>query len=82
MEELLHGDEKSIYGDKAYVSAEWQKRFEEQGIAWNITRKAKRGAPLSKKDEKWNKCVSKIRAKGEHPFRILKHLSRIYKKQI
>jgi IS5 family transposase len=74
MEELLHGEETEIYGDKAYVNSEKQAHFEEQGKKWNINRKAKRGTSLTKKDEKWNKRVSKIRAKGEHAFRVLKHL--------
>jgi transposase, IS5 family len=74
MEELLHGKEAEIYGDKAYVNSEKQAIFEGNGVKWNINRKAKRGASLTKKDEQWNKKVSKIRAKGEHAFRVLKHL--------
>lgn len=74
MEELLHGEEKEIYGDKAYVSAERKQRYEAQGARWYVARKGTRNRPLSKKDQEWNKRRSRIRARGEHPFGVVKHL--------
>jgi IS5 family transposase len=74
MEELLHGDEDEIYGDKAYVSSERQTRYESQGKVWKVSRKAKRGSSLSKRDEKWNHRSSKVRARGEHAFGVVKSL--------
>ena len=74
MEELLHGDEEKIYGDKAYACAERKERFESRGIEWNIVRKGNRQRELSKKDREWNRRKSKVRAKGEHAFGVVKHL--------
>ena len=73
-EELLHGDEQSIYGDKAYASKIHKQHFESEGVEWNVSRKGAPGKPLSKKDRKWNQQKSKVRAKGEHPFGVIKHL--------
>jgi IS5 family transposase len=44
-----------------------------KGNQWYFGMKAHVGTD-TKKDEKENKRVSKIRAKGEHAFRVLKHL--------
>ena len=49
MKELLHGDEKEIYGDKAYVSAERKHKYEARGVRWNVARKGVPNRPLSKK---------------------------------
>ncbi|MCB0329722.1 MAG: IS5 family transposase [Bdellovibrionales bacterium] len=74
MEELLHGDEKKIYGDKAYASKEKKEKYEAQGVHWNVARRGNRSRSLSKKDKEWNRRKSKVRAKGEHPFGVIKHL--------
>lgn len=74
MEDLLHGDEKQIYGDKAYASQEKKEQYEAAGVQWNVSRKATRNRSLSKKDKQWNRTRSRVRAKGEHPFGIVKHL--------
>jgi IS5 family transposase len=49
MEELLHGDEKGMYGDKAYVSAERKQKYEAQGVKWYVARKGVPNRTLSKK---------------------------------
>ena len=74
MEELLHGEEEKVYGDKAYASTERKERYESEGVEWNISRKGNRKQALSKKDKEWNRRKSKVRAKGEHPFGVVKHL--------
>jgi hypothetical protein len=40
MDELLHGEELVVYGDKAYASEEKKKGYEAKGIEWCINRKA------------------------------------------
>jgi IS5 family transposase len=74
MDELLHGEELAVYGDKAYASEEKRKEYEAKGIGWFINRKANRGHQLTQEDVECNHRQSQIRAKGEHAFLVVKHL--------
>jgi IS5 family transposase len=74
MDELIHGDEIAVYGDKAYTSEHRKTRYEANGIKWCINRKANRGQQLTAEDKQYNHQQSQIRAKGEHAFRVVKHL--------
>ncbi len=75
---LLHGKEKIICGDKGYSSDKDKSQFREAGIFCAVLDKAKRGKAgsvsrkLSQKQQKRNERLSSIRAKVEHPFRIIK----------
>ena len=51
MKELLHGDEKEIYSDKAYVSAKRKQKYKAYGVRWNVARKGALNRPVSKKDQ-------------------------------
>jgi transposase, IS5 family len=79
MDKLLHGKELSVYGDKAYASKEKKQDYEARGIEWCIKRKANRGQQLTLEDKAYNHQQGKIRAKGEHAFRVVKHLWRYQK---
>ena len=74
MDELLHGEEVAVYGDKAYVNEGKKTEYEAKGIEWRINRKANRGQQLTQEDKEYNHRQSQIRAKGEHAFRIVKHV--------
>ena len=74
MDDLLHGEEGAVYGDKAYVSEEKKQEYEGKGIGWCIKRKANRGHRLSEEDEEYNHRQGRIRAKVEHAFLVVKHL--------
>ena len=74
MDELLHGEETAVYGDKAYASEEKKKDYESRGIDWRVKRKANRGQSLSQEDKDYNHLQGQTRAKGEHAFRVVKHL--------
>ncbi|MDD5095294.1 MAG: transposase, partial [Dehalococcoidia bacterium] len=71
---LLHGEEKSVYGDKAYSNTGKSQEFESQGIEWHIDRKGSAGHPLTQEDKDWNHEQHRTRAKGEHAFLVVKHL--------
>ena len=72
--DLLHGEEKAIFGDRGYVSKEDKTWARSQGIFWGVPdRKAPSGS-LSQSQQRRNKRTSSIRAKVEHPFRVIKHL--------
>jgi IS5 family transposase len=74
MDELLHGEEKAVYGDKAYAGEDRQKECESRGIEWCVKRKAYRWKQLSEEDEEYNHRQGKVRAKGEHAFGVVKNL--------
>jgi len=74
MNELLHGEEEAVYGDKAYAGEERQKECESRGIEWRVKRKAYRGKQLSEEDKEYNHRHGRIRAKVEHVFQVVKHL--------
>jgi IS5 family transposase len=74
MDELLHGEEQSVYGDRAYTSEKKKKEYEDRGIKWCVNRKAYRHHRLTPEDIEYNHRQSQIRAKGEHAFLVVKHL--------
>jgi IS5 family transposase len=73
-DDLLHGDEREIYGDKAYCDEKRRQAFRAKGVRWRVSLKAKRGAELSERDKKWNKSRNRVRAKVEHSFGIVKNV--------
>jgi len=74
MDQLLHGEEGAVYGDKAYASEEKKQEYEGKGIEWRVKRKANRGHQLTQEDLDYNQQHGQIRAKGEHAFLVVKHL--------
>ncbi len=73
-EDLLHGEEKAIFGDKGYVHKKDKHLARDAEIYWGILDRRSNVRPLSKKQKKRNLRLSKVRAKVEHPFRIVKDL--------
>lgn len=74
MEDLLHGEERVVYGDKAYAGAERQAQYQQRGVEWRVNRKARRGRKLNIADRSFNKKSNRVRAHVEHAFGIVKHL--------
>ncbi|HJX69375.1 MAG TPA: IS5 family transposase [Dehalococcoidia bacterium] len=74
MDELIHGEEQAVYGDRAYTSEKKKQEYEARGIKWCINRKACRHYQLTPEDVTYNHNQSQIRAKGEHAFLVVKHL--------
>lgn len=72
MDELLHGDEQVVYGDKGYAVEARRQAMCEKAIRWGVLAKAARDRSLTEQQEARNKRVSSIRAKVEHPFRVIK----------
>ena len=71
-DELLHGEETSVWADKGYVSAEREAAFGQGGKVWGVMRKAPKGGKLHPIDEDINRIIAMVRAKVEHPFRVVK----------
>ena len=74
MDELVHGEEQAVYGDRAYTSEKKKKEYEDKGIKWCVNRKSCRHYQLTPEDVEYNHKQSQVRAKGEHSFLIVKHL--------
>ncbi|PWE26515.1 IS5 family transposase [Pararhodobacter marinus] len=70
--ELLHGDEDSVWADKGYVSAEREVEFKAAGKIWGVMRKAPKGGDMHPLDARINRIIASVRAKVEHPFRVIK----------
>jgi IS5 family transposase len=72
---LLHGEESVFYGDQAYWKEADRQAFEAQGVRYRVNRRAPGGNKnLSPRWRKINRIRSRTRARGEHPFRVVKHL--------
>jgi IS5 family transposase len=68
--DLLHGDERELYGDSAY-HAEWlAETCQANGIKYRVNRRGK----LSATERRRNQARSRHRARGEHGFHVVKRL--------
>jgi len=72
MDRLIREDDRAVYGDKGYVSAEKKRAAEDAGVLWAVKEKAKPGRKLSKRQQARNRRFGKVRAKVEHVFRVMK----------
>lgn len=72
LEGLLHGEEKAIFGDKGYYDDKEKRKARDQGIFWGVLDRGRRAHPLSSSQHKWNRKMSAIRSKVEHPFQVIK----------
>jgi IS5 family transposase len=79
LENLLHGNEKTVFGDSAYVRMNDKRNARADGIYYGISDRGFRKHPLSSSQRKRNHKHSSVRAKVEHPFRVIKHLWGHYK---
>jgi IS5 family transposase len=70
--DLLHGAETRVWGDSAYTGQS-EVLEEHAPNAQDFTHaKGRRSAPLTEEDKRKNHTKSKVRAKVEHVFRVLK----------
>jgi len=73
LHDLLHGKEQAIFGDSGYACDEDKEACRQYGVVhWKVNDKGKRNHPLSSTQRKKNRRKSSVRAKVEHPFRIIK----------
>lgn len=71
-DELLHGKEEAIFGDKGYFNSKRKHEIRRQGIFCGILDKASGKIPLSSSQKKRNRKLSSVRAVVEHPFQVIK----------
>ena len=67
---LLHGQESTLYGDKAYDNADTKAHWEAEGGRYRVNKRGKR----TPQRDRINATRSRIRARGEHAFHVVKRL--------
>ena len=71
--DLLHGDERRVYGDSAYTGQRNQLNMQAPEAKDFTHKRGRRNHPLTEKERKANRNKSKIRPRVEHVFGIIKH---------
>lgn len=75
MPKLLHGEERAVYGDRAYWKESDREAFEARGVRYRVNRRAaSKSKPLSERWRGINRARSRTRARGEHAFHVVKRL--------
>lgn len=72
--ELLHGEETVLYGDKAYWVEADRVACEAAGIRYRVNRRGTAAHPVSERWRAINRARSRVRARGEHAFHVVKRL--------
>jgi IS5 family transposase len=72
--DLLHGQERELFGDQAYWKEDDRKFLEAWGVRYRINRRPTSQRPLSERWRMINRARSRTRARGEHAFRVVKQL--------
>lgn len=72
--DLLHGEEREVFADQAYWKEADRQAFEAHGVRYRVNRRPSPGKALSERWRKINRARSRTRARGEHPFRVIKQL--------
>ena len=72
--DLLHGEETRVWGDSAYAGQGDVIREHAPNAQDFTNQKGYRNRPLSEADAARNRTKSKVRAKVEHPFLVLKRI--------
>ena len=72
--QLLHGQERELYGDQAYWSEMHRLAARESGVRYRVNRRPNPGRPLTAHQRALNRLRSATRARGEHAFHVVKNL--------
>ena len=71
---LLHGEETVLYGDRAYWSERDRQACEAVGLRYRVNRRGTEHHPVSEYWRQINRARSRVRARGEHAFHVVKQL--------
>ncbi|UYP30948.1 IS5 family transposase [Pseudomonas sp. Z8(2022)] len=78
VDKLLHGQENMVAADAGYIGVEKRPEHEGREVIWQIAarrstyKKLGKSNPLYKAKRKIEKAKAQVRAKVEHPFRVIK----------
>lgn len=79
VDKLLHGEENMVGADAGYTGVEKRPEHEGREVIWQIAarrstyKKLSKRSALYKAKRKIEKAKAQVRAKVEHPFRVIKH---------
>ena len=74
LEDLLHGEETRVWGDSAYAGQGEVLREHAPKAKDFTNKKSSRNRPLTNAQRGQNRTKSKVRAKVEHPFLVIKRI--------
>jgi IS5 family transposase len=74
MAKLLHGEEKEVYGDRAYWKESDRVSFQRRGVRYRVNRRGTKKNPVSDYWKTINRSRSRVRARSEHGFHVVKRL--------
>jgi IS5 family transposase len=74
---LLHGEETDVFADAGYQGVDKREENRGKGVSWHVAmkpgkRKALPASPWGRLMEQAEQCKASIRARVEHPFRVIK----------
>jgi len=72
MPELLHGEEDEVYGDQAYWKEDDRRSFKARNVRYRVNRRPSAKNPLTDQWKMFNRSRSRVRARGEHAYRVVK----------
>ncbi|SEC56597.1 IS5 family transposase [Pseudomonas anguilliseptica] len=78
VDKLLHGEENVVCADAGYTGVEKRPEHDGREVIWQVAarrstyKKLGKSSPLYKAKRKIEKAKAQVRAKLEHPFRVLK----------
>lgn len=70
--ELLHGKEKRVWGDAGYCGIQKREEHKDRKVKWFIAERPGKRTTMSKVAQECETIKASVRAKVEHPFRIMK----------
>lgn len=70
--QLLHGKEKRVWGDAGYCGIDKREEHKDRKVQWFIAERPGKRKSMSKVALECETIKASIRAKVEHPFRIMK----------
>jgi len=72
--ELLHGEERELFGDRGYWSKEDRLLCRQAGITYRVQQRGRATRALTERERRRNQRLASIRARVEHPFLVIKRL--------
>ena len=72
--QLLHGEERALYGDQAYWNEGDRQAAAAAGVRYRVNRRGHWRQPLTAYWKRVNQARSRVRARGEHAFHVVKTL--------
>lgn len=72
--ELLHGEEREVFGDSAYWKKTDRPKYQAKKVRYRVNRRGHWRRPLTPRERQVNRERSRIRARGEHAFHVVKRL--------